>query len=99
MTQNKLIHLIYSFSILQSNRREADLCMVRELYLWTTYLQNDYIGTHETYDFHFQTGPPQEIRNSMLLFRPFDKYVWAFLVASVVTVSVALILIDKAHAT
>ena len=61
--------------------------------------KNDFIGPVGTYDFHFISGAPQERDNFKTLILPFDEYIWAFLVMSVVLVSITLIFINKIYAT
>ena len=71
--------------------------MVHVFYHPTTYIGNDFIGPVTTYDFPFISGAPLTKNNYLTLFRPYDSYVWGFLIASVVTISLSLILINKIH--
>ena len=81
----------------QSQKRESDISLVTTLYASNTYLGNDFIGPVTSYDFHFMSGAPLTRNNFFTLFRPFDPYVWGFLLASVVVVSVSLIYINKVY--
>ena len=63
------------------------------------YLKNNFIGPVGSYEFHFVSGAPPTRNDNLSLFWPFDQYVWAFLIASAVTVSITLILINKVHPT
>ena len=71
--------------------------MVNVLYHAPTYNGNDFIGPVSKYDFHFLSGAPLRKNNYLTLLRPYDSYVWGFLITSVVTVSLSLILINKIH--
>ena len=74
--------------------------MIKNLYDTKLYLKNDYIGgTVGTYDFHFVTGAPLPTKNYLTLIRPFEPYVWAFVLASLVAVSITLIFINKMQST
>ena len=55
----------------------------------------DFIGPVAQYEYPFLSGAPLRKNNYLTLFRPYDSYVWGFLIASVVTVSLSLILINK----
>ena len=65
----------------------------------SAYLKNDFIGPVGSYEFHFVSGAPPTRNDNFSLFWPFDQYVWAFLIASAVAVSITLVLINKVHAT
>ena len=45
------------------------------------------------------SGPPQTIPKFLTVINPFDRYVWAFSLASLGAVTIALLIIDKKHAT
>ena len=81
----------------QSQKRESDISMVTTLYASNTYLGNDFIGPVISYDFHFLSGAPHTRNNFLTIFRPFDPYVWGFLLASIVVVSISLIYINKVY--
>ena len=83
----------------QSNNREVDISIVKFLYHSRHYLRNDFIGPVGSYDIHFRSGAPPERKEHFTLIMPFDSYTWALIVASVVGVSISLILIDKMHMT
>ena len=73
--------------------------MAPTLYHPNTYLRSDFIGPVGSFDFHFISGAPQERKKHLTLIKPFDLYVWAFLLASLVVVSMALIFANKMFAT
>ena len=79
----------------QSNNRETDLTLVKYAYTSRYFLRNDFIGPIGSYNIHFLSGAPP-IRNKYItLTRPFDSYTWAFIIASLVAVTVSLLLMDK----
>ena len=82
----------------QGINREIDLAIVKVPYYTDTF-RNDFIGPIGSYDFHFVSAAPLERKEYLTLSRPFDSYTWALLAASVVGVSISLILIDKMHAS
>ena len=64
------------------------------------YIKNDFIGgTVGSYDFNFVTGAPLPTKDNLTLIRPFEPHVWAFILASLVAVSITLIFINKMHST
>ena len=82
----------------QGITREIDLAIVKVNYDPYPF-KNDLIGPIGSYDFHFVSAAPLERKEYLTLVRPFDSYTWALLAASVVGVSMSLILIDKMHAS
>ena len=85
----------------QVSNREIDLSIVKFTYNShsSRYLKNDFIGPVGAYDFYFASAAPPERKEYLTLARPFDHYTWALIAASVIGVSITLILIDKIHAT
>ena len=85
----------------QVSNREIDLSIVKFTYNShsSRYLKNDFIGPVGAYDFYFASAAPPERKEYRTLARPFDGFTWALIAASVVGVSITLILIDKIHAT
>ena len=69
--------------------------MVQKWYTSFTYNGSDFIGPVAKYDFSFFSGAPLTKNNYLTLIRPYDSYVWGFLIASVVTVSLSLIIINN----
>ena len=49
------------------------------------------------YDIYLLSGTPLPTKNYLTIFKPFDTYVWVFLIASLMAISGALILINKIH--
>ena len=56
---------------------------------------SDFIGPLDTYDYHFISAAPRQISGWLALITVFDPPTWAFLFASVVAVSIALISINR----
>ena len=63
------------------------------------YIKNNFIGPVSSQDMYFVTGAPPERQDYLTFIMPFDFYTWASTLASVVGVSIALILIDKIERT
>ena len=59
----------------------------------------DLIGPIRHWDFYFLTGAPHPTKDYLTLIKPFEPIVWAFVLASAVAVSIALISINKMYAT
>ena len=62
-------------------------------------MHNDFIGPVGSYDLHLISGAPPERSEYLTLTKPFDSFTWVFTLISLVTVSIALICIEKLHAT
>ena len=64
-------------------------------------IKNDFIGPIGFYDYIFFTGAPPIITWGMgkdfTLIKPFEPVVWAFILASLVSVSLSLMVINKMH--
>ena len=60
---------------------------------------NDYLVPIGAWDFRFLSATPEKIQSYLTLITPFDGYVWAFLLASFVAVTVTLIIIDTVYAS
>ena len=82
----------------QSGNREIDICIVKSTYNWFLYQSNDFIWPIGSYDFHFISGVPPERNEYLTLVLPYDSFTWAFIIASLVGVTITLILIDKLQA-
>ena len=59
------------------------------------FVGSDFIGPLDTYDYHFISGAPQEVAGWLALITVFDGPTWAWLLASVVSVSIGLILVNR----
>ena len=81
----------------QSQNRDSDLTLLQLNYEAVLESGNDFIGPVGRYDFHFLQGAPKVRSSYSTLIRPFDKYVWYFLLASVVAISFALIFINRVY--
>ena len=81
----------------QSQNRDSDLTLLQLNYEAVLESGNDFIGPVGRYDFHFLQGAPKVTSSYSTLIRPFDKYVWYFLLASVVAISFALIFINRVY--
>ena len=73
--------------------------MAQTLYFPNTYQQNDFIGPVDSWDFRLISGAPQKRKEYLTLIKPFDPYVWAFLLASVVAITIVLIKANKLFET
>ena len=74
--------------------------MVTRYYNQRLYVKNDFIGgTVASYEEHFLTGAPPQSKNYLTLMKPFEPHVWVFILASALATSIALIFINKMHAT
>ena len=60
---------------------------------------NDYLGPVGSINFRFLSTTPEKIQNYLTLINPFDGYIWAFLLASFVAVTITLIIIDTMYAS
>ena len=85
-------------ALFQSNNREADLFLTRATFRNGISLRNNYLRPVGRYDFQFISAPPKEIQNYLTLINPFDRYVWAFLLVSLMVVTITLIKIDTIYA-
>ena len=72
--------------------------LVRSIYREGIALKNDYIGPTGTVNFKFLSSAPQQIQNYLTIVNPFDGFVWAFLLASVLAIILSLIIIDTNYA-
>ena len=60
--------------------------------------RNDFIQPLlSSYNFRLISSSPKQTKNYLTVFNPFDRYIWAFLIASVVAVSIALTAIDMVY--
>ena len=92
---NRLLHK-YHF---QSTNRDSDLTLTRSVYRQGIASYNDYLRPVGAYNFRFLSAIPKRIQNYLTLINPFDGYTWAFLLASVVAVTITLIIIDTMYAS
>ena len=72
--------------------------LVRSIYREGIALKNDYIGPTGDVNFRFLSSTPQEIQNYLTLINPFDRFIWTFLLASLLAIIFSLILIDTKYA-
>ena len=89
---------LYALFPFQSSIRGADLMLVRSIYRQGIAMHNDFLGTVGAYNFQFLSARPKQIQNYLMLFWPFDRYIWAFLFVSVVAVTITLVMIDTIYA-
>ena len=73
--------------------------MVRLGYARHRFMRNDFIGPVGSYDLHLISGAPPERSEYLTLTKPFDSFTWVYTLISLVTVSIALLCIEKLHAT
>ena len=60
-------------------------------------IKNDFIGPIGFYEFIFLSGAPPLRKDYLTLIKPFEPVVWAFILASLVAVSISLMVINKMH--
>ena len=74
--------------------------MLHNYYTPANYFKNDFVGgTVASNNFKFLTGAPLPTKDYLTIIKPFEPYVWAFILASLVAVTMTLIFINKMHAT
>ena len=73
--------------------------MVRLTYLLAIRLKIDFIGPIGTFDIHLLSGAPPRTNVYYTLIKPFGPTVWAFILASLVVISIILIFINHVYAT
>ena len=83
----------------QSTNRGADLILTRSVYRQEVMMYNDYLRPVGAYNFRFASATPEKIKNYLTLITPFDGYIWAFLLASLVLITITLIIIDTMYAS
>ena len=93
----KLVKLPTDKYFFQSVNRGTDMSLTRGLYRQRISEYNDFLGPVGTYNFRFLSATPKKIHNYLTLVNPFDGYVWAFLIASVLAITITLIIIDTAY--
>ena len=88
--------------------RDADLMPTRSVYgvdltltqsVYGVTVPNEYLRPVGRTAAPFVSATPEKIQNYLTLINPFDGYIWAFLLASVVTVTITLIIIDTVYAS
>ena len=93
-----LVGVVLNKWYFQSSNRDTDLTLVQGLYREGIALKNDFVGPTGVFNFRFLSSSPQQIPNYWTLVNPYDGFVWAFLLASVVAVIFSLIIIDTFYA-
>ena len=91
---------MFNIRFFQSLNRETDLMLARTPYLHTIgfYAKRDFTRPIGDINFHFMSRHPQPIQNYLTITNPFDIYVWSLLAASVVSITVAFLIVDISHA-
>ena len=62
-------------------------------------MHNDYLRPVGAFNLRFLSATPEQIQNYLTLITPFDGYIWAFLLASLVSITITLIIIDTMYAS
>ena len=83
---------------LKSANRDIDVSFCSTMPTSKSYLKNDLIGPEGIAEFYFISGAPQKTQDYLTIFKPFDHYIWGLLIASIMTISVALSFINKMQA-
>ena len=79
-----------------SGNRDIDISLSPNVATYTAYQKSDFIGpSWKQFGIHLMAGAPLPRKNYLTIFKPFDTYVWVFLIASIIAVSGALIFINK----
>ena len=81
----------------QSVNRGTDISLIQSVYRQGVAEYNDFLGPVGTHNFKFVSATPKKIQNYLTLINPFDGYIWAFLFASVLAVTITLIIIDTVY--
>lgn len=71
---------------------------VRLPFDYLSYKYIDYLSYISSWEIYPLSGRLQEIPNFLTVTNPFDKYVWIWLMASVIALTVTLIIIEKLYA-
>ena len=79
--------------------RNVDVGVARLPYEYISFGYIDYTSYVGTWEIYPLSGRLQEMPNFLTVTNPFDKYVWMFLLISLVALIVALITIEKLHMT
>ena len=73
--------------------------MTRAAYGRHIFLRNDFIQPlGSSYNCRLFSAKPEEATNFLTTINPFDGYMWAAVLFSVIAVAFTLIIIDKTHA-
>ena len=94
-----IVKLLTDTYYFQSDNRGTDISLTQSIYRQGVAEYNDFLGPVGTHNFRFMSATPKEIQNYLTLINPYDGYIWAFLLASVVTVAITLIIIDTVYAS
>ena len=79
----------------QSGNRDIDISLGVSYTTSMSYKINDFIGPVKPFEIYLTSGAPPMTSDYLTIFRPFDQYVWALLVVSILAVSATLIFINK----
>ena len=82
----------------QSNNREVDLALARELYTSSTYRLNDFLFNMGTYDFIIASAKPEKTLGYATLLKAFDINTWILIGISVTAVTVTMVFIEYSSA-
>ena len=83
----------------QANIREVDLDLTREQYMHTIYRQNDFLFNIGSYDFIIASAIPEKTLDFATMLRPYDVYIWIFIIISVLAVTATMMVIEKTSCT
>ena len=72
------------------------MALTRELYAHSDIpAHNDFLGLIGNFEPVYVSSIPEKTLNYATIFKPFDNYIWAFIAASVLSVMLTFIVIDK----
>ena len=78
-------------------KRDVEISVVRAIY--TIYENNrvEYLGQLGSMNIYPLSRDLKQKQNYLTLIEPFDKYIWMFLAVSVLSVTLAIVMIDKCY--
>ena len=82
------------FMIIQSNEREIDIALARQQYRTDIYLLNDFLFHIGSYAIHIVQAIPNKKLSYAMILRPFDGYIWVYIVISAWVIMIAFVVIE-----
>ena len=77
--------------------RKVDLLLRRSSFTHLRYSQVDYLNSLGSSDKYPVSRQPREIPNYLTITNPFGNYIWLFIILTALTMSLALVTIDKCY--
>ena len=82
------------FMSFQSNNRDTDLTLMREMYLSDIYRLNDYLFHIGCLNFKISTAIPKKMFDYTTILKPYDIYIWISIGISVFAVIFTMVAIS-----